>query len=184
MTIIAGIERDGRVHMVGDSCMTLAWSECVLTQPKVFLVDGIAMGVAGSARFGCVMQTCLSLAARPTELTGFRLAMWVANKVRAVTIEAGLVLDRNASTNDTASLLLGLGGELWHVDAGFAPSRMVCGYNAMGNGADVALGALHVASASKAWLPMRILHEAALAAADHCPGVRPPFCFVSTEVEG
>lgn len=74
------------------------------------------------------------------------------------------------------SVLVAVGGALIELDDDFGVTQPARDYDAIGSGADVALGALHALAHLK---PRARATRALEASAAHCGKVKPPFRFVT-----
>lgn len=169
LTCIAGVVHRGRVHLLGDSAVTMGDDERAASAvPKVRRTGGYCYGVAGDGR-ACDVAVRWAL---PT-WDGSEPRGWVVDVLAPVVRQRLHDCDEGKAVLD---LLVGVGGSLVWIDSSLAAVVLPWGYGAIGAGASVALGALY---ATRRFRPRARLRAALEASARHCMSVGRPWKAVS-----
>lgn len=179
MTVIAGIEHQGRVYLAGDSCSSTTYTYERIRCPKVFRNGPFVFGACGSKRYGQVLRIPGAFDGAPSS----DVFAWLADRIRKLCSDGGLNVDRNADKSDIGDVIVGHRHMLAKVESDFSVLTSRRGYLATGSGAETANGAMWAATRVPNWSPRAVLRAAVRAAAAHCPSVRGPFRFVSTKVD-
>lgn len=172
MTCIGGlVARDGTIWMAGDSAGVGGLSLRVRADPKVFEVGGFLFGFTQSFRMGQVLRHCFTPPERKPDqdLEGYLIGPFV-DAVRQCFKDKGY-LYKNNEREWGGTFLLGHAGRLFRVEEDFQVGESRCGFDAVGCGADIAVGALTVAKGA----PEKRLRAALTAAEQFSAGVRGPF---------
>lgn len=178
MTAIVGLVSDGRVLLGGDSAGVAGYSLTVRRDAKVFASGPYVYGFTDSFRMGQLIRYAFQPPA-PTlddeQLDRFLATTWV-DALRKTLRDGGWAHIEQAQEQG-GSFLLGCRGRLFHIAGDFQVGEPADGYDAVGCGADLALGALHATTGSGMFVEDRAL--AALRAAEyHSAGVAGPFTLV------
>lgn len=189
MTCIVGLVHEGTVYLGGDRAgADEYWHMTVQAEPKVFTralnmvvpgPDGVrkpllAIGYTTSFRMGQLLRHHLAV---PEWNSLIRDAEgWVVHdlipSIRATLTDGGYTKKEN-NKESGGSFLLGFAGNLFRIQDDFAAIRALDGYDAIGSGGSIALGALF--STIGATSPSLRVSEALKAAEHHSAGVRGPF---------
>ena len=172
MTCVAGVARGGHVCIGGDS--SIAWDEesldsCV--EPKVFRRGEWLIGLAGDAN----ADRAFHFELRPPQVTKpirRLVAVDFADEVKRA-------LETTGAGEADFSALIGVSGQLYVMGSTYEVARHRWGYAAVGSGAAWATGALAILTDGGSLTLQQTITEALDAAHRHCPGVRPPFAYVS-----
>jgi ATP-dependent protease HslVU (ClpYQ) peptidase subunit len=181
MTVIAGIVQDGVVWMGADSLATMGWSlssrilEEKIARRPVHVEDGegaeMLLGTSGSVRMGQRVTWRLD---PPTLRKGkdvFDWALEFADRFQELLAEDKGGRDKGDG-HAHGRLLVGFQGRLFILDGAYGVVEGRHGYNAIGSGQELALGALY---ATRDLPPERRLRLALRAAARHDVYVSAPF---------
>lgn len=195
MTCIVGVV-DSSVHRVwigGDSWADNGWVGEVRADRKVFILPEheMAIGFTTSYRMGQLVRYRLHL--RPQEFKPDidlderwrQVEEWLVTRfVEAVrkTFKDGGYLKKENEREEGGQFLIGYQGQLWQMHDDFQIARSAAGYDAVGSGHEVALGAIH--AISREGLPVgyapegkvRAALDAAVAFSAH---VRGPYHLIS-----
>lgn len=166
MTLCLGLEHDGEVWIAGDSASVLAKHRIeVVTERKVWTVNGWVLAFAGSWRAGSLVKLHVKPPARCSDVDAYVKTDFVRACRAACHNEAAAELDG-------LYLLVGRAGRLYQVEPGNGTiTRSRYGYAAIGaTGGLEALAATHTVKRPRARL-LRVLH----AVARHSTLVRAPF---------
>lgn len=173
MTCIAGISHKGKVWMGGDSATICGDRLQCDTLPKVYRNGEYIFGAAGDARIADLLHYAFRPPAPPgkSRLDEFMATKFVLSLQKCFEKYA-YPSDSEEGETFSGNILVGVKGNLYSLDANFALGRIVDGFDAIGAGAEIALGAFYASFNRK---PIDRLHIALNAAAAFCQNVRPPF---------
>jgi len=172
MTCIVGLAHRGSVYIGGDSASVQGWTSRVTRLPKVFRRGAFLIGYTTSFRMGQLLQHHLEVRPqRPDEDDTEYLVVEVAERVRLLLKERG-VAKVEANTESGGQFLIGYRGRLFSVQQDFQVNEMADGYDAVGSGAEYALGALRALDRSP---PLPRLRKALEISAHFNMGVSGPF---------
>lgn len=178
MTCVVGLVDSGRVWMGADSAgMDDRYAMQIRKDPKVFRVGGTVFGFTSSFRMGQLLAHSLrlpDLPGRSDDLMGWMVGTLIGEVRR--TLKDGGYARKDAEQEQGGVFLVGIRGRLFMVDCDYQVGETICGYNAVGCGDQIALGALFAS-------PDRSPHERVLtalsAAAELSGGVRGPFRIIA-----
>jgi ATP-dependent protease HslVU (ClpYQ) peptidase subunit len=183
VTCCVGIEHAGGVVMGADSLAGSGDSYTTIrADEKLFRVDDLIIGFAGSWRAGQLLRYSFDPPERPENPDDIMryLCSDFVDSVRACLSAGGMSATRESVEGmDDTSFLVAVEGKLYVVDSDFQVARSISGYAAIGSGMPWAEGALHATQKSKNHRARVIL--ALEAAAESCAWVRPPFNILSTK---
>lgn len=170
MTVIVGMEFEGRVYLAGDLNGTGSNNKVTHTRSKVFTTrsEYIVVGYSDCWRYGQILENMIwptipDKVVSPYAWLVREVIPWIREQMR----EAGL--------QKAGRTLVGMRGELWEIQDDFSVIRPDSGYYAIGSGAEYAMGALHALRQST--FPRNgvdvqaLLHRAVRAAEYWCPSV-------------
>lgn len=174
MTCIVGMTHNGTVWMGGDSAGTAGnMNQRIRADKKVFIKEGMIIGFCGSFRMGDILKHKLQV---PTPVNGDVDSFMVNQFVDAL---RDCLESENKSAGLTGhdrlypSILVGLRGRLYNIESDYQCGRPEDGYDAVGSGSSVAVGAMH--AAPEGITPRRRITIALEAASRMDAAVRPPF---------
>ena len=176
MTCIVGVVDGARVVIGGDSAGVGGLSLSVRADAKVFRTGDFVMGFTSSFRMGQLLRYVLVPPKRHADQDP--MEFMVRDFVGAVRdcLKAGGFATKKEEAEHGGTFLVGHAGRLFMVDADYQVGEAACCYDAVGCGADLALGALHatvgLSGAARVDLALR-------AAEAHSAGVRGPFHVVA-----
>lgn len=180
MTAIAGIVHDGHVYLGGDSAGVerYGYSLAVRRDPKVFRNGELVMGFTTSFRMGDLLRYAFT---PPRIHPDDDLDKWMrttfVNEVRRCLKEGGWAGTKDGQET-SGTFLVGVRGRLFEVEGDYQVGEASEGFNAVGCGAPIALGALYATEVAD---PCDRLIVALGAAERFSAGVRGPFTTVSTK---
>lgn len=189
MTCIVGVSNGTTVWIGGDSAGVAGYSLTVRADQKVFRRGEFVMGFTDSFRMGQLLRYCLT---PPEPTPGADLFEYMAGPfIDAVRdcLKAGGYARRRDETEEGGNFLVGLRGRLFEVCSDYQIGETRAGFNAIGCGASLALGAMEVQRslapesgphADSRLSPDLCLLRALRAAEAWSSGVRGPFHVVST----
>lgn len=179
MTCVVGIETPDGVVMGADSfCGTDDGTQSCVVDDKVFRRGAWLFGLAGSARMGELVRYGLKLGDPPR--SGVRRALSlqflpaISELARDKYVE---IADSQGQKFASMDLLVGVRGRLYIIRGDMTIGRNDTGFEAIGSGAQAALGALH--AMPKGWSSRRRILCALSAAERWASGTRRPFRVVS-----
>lgn len=174
MTCIVGLVHEGSVYMGADSAGVSGYDLSIRADEKVFVNDNFLMGFTSSFRMGQLLRySFVPPLHHPDEDLNKYFVVNFINAVRKCFKDGGYV--RIKDDEETGGqFLIGYEGQLFNVDSDFQVGRPLDPYDAVGSGANIALGVLYATEDSGLTPEQRI--ELALTAAEHHnAGVRAPF---------
>lgn len=170
MTCIVGCVHKGIVYMGGDSACSNQQELSIQADRKVAMNRGILIGCAGDVLIGDLIQHAfVPPSYRPNEDVFMYLLKKFTSTMKRTLKYEGLL----GRFEKECSLLIGLQGRLFQIDAEFQILEAACTYDATGSGAFFALGSMH--STADLLPPSDRIYQALRAAEAHCPTVRGPF---------
>lgn len=177
MTAIVGLVHDDRVLIGGDSAGVGGWTVTHRRDCKVFVTGPYVLGFTTSYRMGQILRWRWEPPKpKPTEnLDRFMCTTWI-DSVREALKDGGWA-KKDSEQEKGGEFLVGIRGHLFSVDDDYQVGEQADGYDAVGSGATLSLGAF----AATANLDMDAEKRAlvALEAAErHNIGVRGPFHLV------
>ena len=177
MTCIVGLEHNGKVYMGGDSAGVAGWSLTVRADEKVFTNGKFLIGYTSSFRMGQLLRYSFK---PPKQKAGTDdMAYLVTHFIDEVRkcFKAGGILEKENNVESGGTWLVGYKGKLYEIGGDFQVGRPVSGYQSVGCGDDLALGAMYVTKDHKD--PKERIRLALSASAYHNGGVTPPFLILS-----
>ncbi len=173
MTCIVGLVEKGTVYIGADSASVSGWTSRITRLPKVFRKGPYLIGYTTSFRMGQLLEHSLKVPLQPkTETDDMRFMVTVfVEHVRALLKERGVAkVEANAETG--GQFLVGYRGRLYSVQSDFQVNEMADRFDAVGSGAEYALGAL---AALRGQRPVTRLKRALAISAHFNMGVSAPF---------
>lgn len=173
MTCIVGVVDGETVWIGGDSCSSRSSGEQAnRADPKVFQRGEYLIGFTTSWRMGQLLRYRLEVPVRPESMD---LTEWMATEfidaVRGCLTDGGFAHVEHGE-EEGGEFLVTTAGRLYCVQSDYQVGEPSDGYDAVGCGAEVALGAL--AATEEMDGPARV-RRALEAAERHMTGVRRPF---------
>lgn len=150
VTCIVGLVGVNGVLIAGDAQGSTTWTKREDVQPKVFqLSELLVVGYCGSGRFGQLLQYHVMEGLEEPSLI-LDEHKWVVKEfvphLRAVADHHGhlhIYLEDNSEGIGPSAFLLGVRGRLFTVWSDFGVDEHVLSYDAIGSGAETAMGSLH-----------------------------------------
>jgi ATP-dependent protease HslVU (ClpYQ) peptidase subunit len=172
MTCIVGLVHRGSVYIGGDSASVQGWTSRVTKIPKVFRRGPFLMGYTTSFRMGQLLQYGLEFRAQRDDEDEMKyLVTEVAERVRLLLKERGMA-KIESNTESGGQFLVGYRARLFSVQQDFQVNEMADGYDAVGSGAEYALGAIRAMAREQ---PVPRLKRALEISAHFNMGVSGPF---------
>lgn len=172
MTCVVGLVDKKTVYIGADSASVSGWTSRITSLPKVFRRGPFLIGYTTSFRMGQLLEHALEVPAQGAETNDRRYLVTVfAETVRSLLKERG-VAKIEANTESGGQFLVGYRGHLYSVQSDFQVNEMADGFDAVGSGAEYALGAL---AALRTMKPMPRLKRALAISAHFNMGVSAPF---------
>jgi ATP-dependent protease HslVU (ClpYQ) peptidase subunit len=145
MTCIVGLVSGSTVYVGADSASVMGWTSRVTRLPKVFQKGPFLIGYTSSFRMGQLLQHSLSVPPQGkgrADRDDMKYMVTVfAEHVRTLLKDKGVAkVESNAESG--GQFLVGYRGHLYSVMSDFQVNEMADGYDAVGAGAEYALGAL------------------------------------------
>ena len=142
MTCVVGLVQKGRVYMGVDSAAVQGWTRRASQVSKVFRRGPFLMGYTTSFRMGQLLEHHLNVAAQTDKQTdmGFMVTTFI-EAVRVLLKEKGFT-KIESNTEKGGQFLVGYRKHLYTIESDFQVGHLIEEYDAIGSGADFALGAL------------------------------------------
>jgi ATP-dependent protease HslVU (ClpYQ) peptidase subunit len=162
----------GRIHIGVDSAAVSGWTRRETRLRKVFRRGPLLLGYTTSFRMGQLLEHHLEV---PPQAEGQSdmayLVTEIVERVRVLLKEKGFA-KIEANNESGGQFLCGYRGRLYSIDSDFQVGEMADAYDAIGSGAEHALGAM---AALAKLPPARRIRRALEVAAHFNMGVCPPF---------
>lgn len=177
MTCIVGVEHNGRVYIGGDSAGVAGYSLAIRADEKVFTTGPFVIGFTTSFRMGQLLRYRLSVPEQAsTEPDDYRfMCTTFIDAVRKCLKDGGWAEVVNGVERG-GCFLVGYRGCLYVVGSDFQVGRAADGFDAVGCGDEIALGAFAACTLKD---PERRIREALRWAEHFSAGVAGPFVVVS-----
>ncbi len=149
MTCIVGLVHQGKVIIGADSQASKGYVVSTLapSTPKVFRLGEMVIGVCGSLRTLQLLRFALTLPSHPESRDVMAyIAVDVANAVRECLKSAGNAKKDSDQENHESELLIAYRGRLYSLHSDYSVMEVADGYYAVGSGAELAMGALHMST--------------------------------------
>jgi len=184
MTVIVGLEHDGKVWIGGDSAGVAGYDLTVRADEKVFINRNMIFGFTSSFRMGQLLRYAFTASPQNVDqLDDQYMATTFVNDVRRCLKDGGYAKKKD-ETEIGGQFLVGYKGLLYKIDADYQVARSAASaitdgrvFSAVGCGAQVALGAM--AAMQNSVGPHNQLSMALHAAEAYSAGVRKPFTILS-----
>ena len=178
MTCIVGLVHEEKVYIGGDSAGVAGYCLMLRADQKVFTNGPFAMGFTTSFRMGQLLRHAFRPPDHdPREADEKFMAVTFVNEVRKCLKEGGWAAEDNKRESG-GTFLVGYSGRLYRVENDYQVGETPHGFDAVGCGAELALGALHVLDGTNDLGPRAKLIVALSAACRFSAGVAEPFNIV------
>lgn len=178
MTAIVGLVHDGRVYIGGDSAGTGGYIQTIRADHKVWASAGYVFGFTTSFRMGQLLRHAFTPPKPTVHLDRFMCTVFI-DAVRTCLKDGGWA-SKSSEREEGGTFLVGVAGRLFRVDQDYQVAESIDRFDAVGSGAELALGALH-ATAHLEIKPKLRLRLALSAAARYSASVAEPFVLRSTK---
>jgi hypothetical protein len=180
MTVIVGIAQDGIVHLGGDSAGVAGYTITTRADAKVFANGPFVFGFTTSFRMGQLIRYAWippEPPRAPGDLDRFMATAFIDGLREA--LKAGGWAAKENEREEGGTFLVGVSGRLFQIADDYQVGESTAGFDAVGAGDEIALGALHATSYGRMSAPRRL--QIALEAAERFnTGVTGPFAYLST----
>lgn len=176
MTCIAAVVETKKsiIWMGGDAAATGGYGVSLVPNTKVFLhTDGnFIIGCAGSVRAANVIHYKMQLPEPNTDDVMAYMVNGFVESLRDTLKTAGHAVKSDESEYTGVQLLVGFQARLFSIESDYNVREVVTGYDSIGSGSDLALGALYATIGMTAKKRISLAMEAAVT---HNAACRPPF---------
>lgn len=174
MTCIVALTHDGQVWMGADSAGVDGLALTVRRDPKIYKVGEFLFGFTSSFRMGQLLGYKFVPPQHHKELGVERYMATVFVDALRETLKMGGFARANSGEEQGGRFLVGYRGRVFRIDYDYQVGQSLEPFDAVGCGADLALGALH-ATRGRGMHPEARLNAALEAAEAFSAGVRRPF---------
>lgn len=172
MTCICGIESKGMVFLGGDRAATDGGlNRTLIKEPKVFEKDHIGFGVCGLPKVMDALQHTIEIPLYSGENGKGYLVGKVIPAIREGLKKMECTEEHNGQQYFHGAMLIGFMGRLYQLQSNFQLVEPANGFDAVGSGAEPALGSLRSSKGN----PKERLLKALKVSAENNAGVAPPF---------
>ena len=182
MTCIVGLVSDGEVYLGCDSFGADQYSGMSRKDLKIFKNGDSLVGFTTSFRMGQLLQFQAKFPARRADqdLFEFMVVDYIEEARRC--LKQGGFSKKINEVEEAGCFLVGLEGRLFVIESDYQVGEPLCGFDAIGCGRQLALGALAATRAQED--PVARVATALRAAAEFSTGVRGPFHLAVMQVNG
>lgn len=174
MTCIVGLVEDGAVWIGSDSQCSMGYVTQVLARPKIVRTATYLLGYSGSVRLSNLLQHALTVPPRPEDMeVEAYLSTLFVDALRTLLKETGVASKDKEREESPGLFLVAIAGRLFRISMDYSVIETAQGFDAIGSGNEVALGALY-ATKDLSVPPERRLMEALEAASHYIFGVGGP----------
>lgn len=181
MTCIAAVAEGGNVWMGADSAGVAGLSLAVRRDPKIYRVGEFLFGFTSSFRMGQLLGYKFSPPLHHSKWDAERYMTTVFIDALRDTLKAGGYARMHDGAEEAGEFLVGYQGRIFRVCSDYQVGENLEPFDAVGCGAELALGALH---ATKDRPPADRVTAALEAAEAFSAGVRRPFLVEQTHNAG
>lgn len=179
MTCVVAIKKDNSILLGADSAASGNNRIVQRKDKKVFKRRGIGFGFAGSFRIGQLIKYQLKIPKRPANMYNEEYVFNCLLGEIIKLLKANRLVKKNMME---CNLLIAYSGQVYKVDSDFQIELVEDDYAAIGDGEDVALGALFALKDSE--MTENEKAEIALkASSKYCTTVSEPFNYIEVQVD-
>ena len=185
MTCIVAVVENGVPYFAGDSLVVnlpgayyAKANQTVRREPKIFQKNGMFFGYNGSVRMGQLLRYIFE---PPAYTPGQDKVRYLVTRF-IKDLQACFGQAKFEQESLEGGILLAIEGELFTISQEFGVCNTANAYEAIGQGAEPALGSLHT-TAQLGLPPRERLHLALKAAEHHTCVVNAPFTYLTTEMD-
>lgn len=173
MTCIIGLVDKGNVYIGGDSAGVAGLSLSIRKDEKVFANGPFIFGFTTSFRMGQLLRYKFDPPKQTVNQDDITYMVTdFVDAIRKCFTDNGFGKMIDKTTNEGGSFLVGYQGNLYTIESDFQVAMQAQGFDSVGCGSDIALGAMYAAKTKK---PTERITIALEAASTFSAGVAPPF---------
>lgn len=175
MTCIVGVVDNNSVWLGGDRAATdYAFNRTIIKSPKIFVKSEIGIGICGLPKVASIIEHVVKF---PKWNDNLSTKAYLSGKLipafRNELNKHNCTIEYHGQLYFEGAMLIALRGELYQLEGNFQVIETARGYDAVGSGAEPALGSLRATVGVKN-VKKRIL-KALEVSAENNAGVAPPF---------
>lgn len=175
MTCIVGLVDKGTVWMGGDTIGVAGMLGVQRKDTKVFQRSQYLIGFTTSFRMGQILRYEGDLPEPPADISHGWMVTEFIKAIREL-LKAGGYAKKDSEVESAGCFLVGVGGRLFQIESDYQVGEPMADFDAVGCGAEIALGALHATHGRRPEERIRVALEAA---ERFSTGVRGPFTVLS-----
>ena len=155
MTCVVGVVQKGRVYIGVDSAAVQGWTRRASQVSKVFRRGPFLIGYTTSFRMGQLLEHHLNVPAQTDKVSDmtFMVTQFI-EAVRVLLKEKGFT-KIESNTEKGGQFLVGYRGQLYTIESDFQVGHQVEQFDAIGSGAEFALGAVKALEGKKPQVRVR-----------------------------
>jgi ATP-dependent protease HslVU (ClpYQ) peptidase subunit len=190
MTCVVALQRDGVVYIGADSQGTSQHIKQTRSDPKVFKNGPFLIGVSGSFRYGQILRfKFIPPPHHPADKDDFEYMATDFVDTMLESLENGGFLTTKEGVKNTHGenaygyALIGYKGKLYYFGSDFQIGMVADGYDAIGSGFQIALGAMWILAQNRSkYTPEEAIELALQAAAELNTTVGPPYIVLRSDL--
>lgn len=175
MTCIIGLVHNGKIYMGCDSMSAADWSQRQTLLPKVFIKDKFIIGYSWSFRMGQLIQYNLELPEYDGKIEPLQYMVTKFIPAVRLALKEGGYTEIENNREKGGEFLVGFDSNLFRVASDFQVNQYKDGFDAIGCGAEYALGAMEALFLKYLSQPEKMILEALKISAHFSNGVMEPF---------
>ena len=147
--------------MGADAAGVNGWSRTARADLKVFVNGPFVMGFTSSFRMGQLLRWTFVPPVRRVDIDDEQyMSTAFVDAVRGC-LKAGGLAKKEHEVESGGTFLVGYNGRIWEVADDYQVGRVLAGFNAIGSGFELCLGALHVTADLEPEVRLRLALDAA-----------------------
>lgn len=146
MTCIVGLVHKNRVYMGCDSAGTSGWDLTIRSDTKLFRNGPFLVGFTHSFRMGQLLRHSFQPPDREESQDPEQFMVTTFIDAVRTCLKAGGYASKQNDVESGGFFMVGYQGRLFVIEADYQVGVPVCGFAALGSGANVALGSLYTTS--------------------------------------
>lgn len=176
MTVIIGLVDRDSVYIGGDSGSSTGWDMSALASPKVFRLPKAKMlvGGAGTFRYLQIVRYHADMELSEGDAEQVLVSEFIPALRETAKTHGWAQVENAQETSGDSGLLVGFRGRLFNIDSCYGVAPYIRGFDCIGSGGSVALGAM-AALRGQAQTAEECILRALEITSEYVMGICPPF---------